>query len=244
MINIYLCDDDNDILCRIRTALERKICVENYDMQVACAAATAEELLCAIKVRGRGIYFLDVDLKDGKWDGFRLGQEIRRRDPHGTLVYVTGYGDLAWRTFQYHLEAFDYIIKEAEQTGPAAARCLAAIHDRLLSERQDPVEVFSFRAADGVRHVPLSDILFFETAPTAHHVWLHTPCSRMEFVGSISELEAELGERFVRIHRGYLAAYDRIESVDLKGGSVLVGGRTCLLSRSGKGKLRKLQDRG
>ena len=74
----------------------------------------------------RGVYFLDVELKDKSWDGFLLGCELRRRDPHGTLVYITSYGDLAWRTFQYHLEAFDYIVKETEQAGPAASRCLAS----------------------------------------------------------------------------------------------------------------------
>ena len=46
--------------------------------------------------------------------GFRLGRELRRRDPRGTLVYITSYEDLAWRTFQYHLEAFDYIVKGPE----------------------------------------------------------------------------------------------------------------------------------
>ena len=39
--------------------------------------------------RRGGVYFLDVDLKDGAWDGFTLGRELRRRDPHGTLIYIT-----------------------------------------------------------------------------------------------------------------------------------------------------------
>lgn len=183
-------------------------------------------------------------MKDGEWDGFQLGRELRRRDPHGTLIYVTGYGDLAWKTFQYHLEAFDYIVKEPEQTGPSAARCLEAVHDRLLDERRDPAEVFSLRTGDETRHVPLADILFFETAPRAHHVFLHTADSRMDFVGSLNELEKELGGRFIRIHRAYLAAADKIEAVNRKENKVQVGGRECLLSRAGKAKLRKKPEEG
>lgn len=61
----------------------------------------------------------------------------------------------------------------------------------------------------------------------------------MDFVGSLNELERELGGRFVRIHRAYLAAANKIESVDSKGGKVRVGGRECLLSRAGKAELRK-----
>ena len=207
-------------------------------MQVVCSASTAQELLDAAENERRGIYFLDVELKDGAWDGFRLGQELRRRDPHGTLVYITSYGDLAWRTFQYHLEAFDYIVKEREQIGPSVSRCLGEIHMRLLAERRDPAEMFTLRTGDTVRHVPLGDILFFETASAPHHVLLHTANSRMDFLGSLNELETQLGDRFIRTHRAYLVAADKIEAVDLKHNKLWAGGHECLLSRAGKGKLK------
>ena len=239
MIQIYLCDDEESVCHQLKTALEWKICMENYDMRVVCVVSTAQELLAAARDNSRSVYFLDVDLKDGEWDGFTLGRELRRRDPHGTLVYITGYGDLAWKTFQYHLEAFDYIVKEGNQTGPAAARCLEAVYERLLDERRDPVEVFSLRTGEETRHIPLEDILFFETAPKSHHVYLHMADGRLDFVGSLNELEKELGERFIRVHRAYLAAWDKIEAVDGKGNKIRVGGRTCLLSRAGKAELRK-----
>ena len=239
MIPIYLCDDEEAVRHQLQTALEWKIFMENYDMKVVLAASTAGELLDAAANGGRGVYFLDVDLRDGEWDGFTLGRELRRRDPHGTLIYITSYGDLAWKTFQYHLEAFDYIVKEGEQTGSDAAQCLEAVHARLLDERHDPAEVFSLRTGDETRHVPLANILFFETAPKAHHVFLHTADSRLDFVGSLNDLERELGGRFIRVHRAYLAAADKIEAVDWKGSRVRVGGRECLLSRAGKAALRK-----
>ena len=239
MIHIYLCDDEEAVLHQIQTALEWKIFMENYDMKVVCAAGCAQALLEAVEDNRRSVYFLDVDLKDGEWDGFRLGRELRRRDPHGTLVYITSYGDLAWRTFQYHLEAFDYIVKEPEQIGPAASRCLEEIHTRLLAERRDPAEVFTLRTGDMVRHVPVEDILFFETASTPHHVLLHTAGSRMDFLGSLNELESQLGPQFIRIHRAYLVAADKIEAVDIKRSKLWVGGRECLLSRAGKAALRK-----
>lgn len=182
MIHIYLCDDEEAVLHQIRIALEQKIFTENYDMKVVCAAGSARELLEAVEDGRRSVYFLDVDLKDGAWDGFRLGRELRRRDP---------------------------------------------------------VEIFSLRTGDETRHVPLTEILFFETAPKAHHVFLHTAHSRMDFVGSLNELERELGERFLRVHRAYLAAADKIEAVDWKGNRVRVGGRECLLSRAGKAELKK-----
>ena len=239
MIEIYLCDDEDAIRHQIQTALEWKIFVENYDMKVVCSAAGARELLDAAQDSKQGSYFLDVELKDEEWDGFRLGCELRRRDPYGTLVYITSYGDLAWRTFQYHLEAFDYIVKGPEPIGPSAAQCLDEIYERLLAECKAPTETFTLRTGDMVRHIPLRDILFFETASVPHHILLHTFGSRIDFLGSLNELEIQLGNQFIRTHRAYLVAADKIEAVDLKHNRLWAGGRECLLSRAGKAELRR-----
>ena len=61
----------------------------------------------------------------------------------------------------------------------------------------------------------------------------------MDFVGSLNELESGLSGRFVRVHRAYLAAWDKIEAVDWKGSRIRVGSRECLLSRAGKSELKK-----
>lgn len=80
---------------------------------------------------------------------------------------------------------------------------------------------------------------FFETASASHHVLLHTSNSRMDFLGSLNELEIQLGDRFIRTHRAYLVAADKIEKVDLKHNRLWAGGHECLISRSGKAELRK-----
>ncbi len=239
MIGIYLCDDDDKVRHQIQTALEWKIVAEDYDMKIACSAASAQELLDGVKNGKQGIYFLDVDLKDPQWDGFLLGRELRRRDPHGILVYITSYKDLAWRTFQYHLEAFDYLVKGPEPMGPAAVQCLEKIHARLLDKCQAPEGTFTLRTGDMERHVPLCDILYFETASTPHHILLHTFGSRMDFLGSLNELEDQLGDAFIRVHRSYLVSADKITAVDLKHNKLLIGEHECLLSRVGKAKLRR-----
>ena len=241
MIGIYLCDDEPAVRRQIQSALARKILIENMDMEIVCSVGSAPALLEALKASGgrQGIYFLDVDLRDAAWDGFLLGREIRRLDPHATLVYITSYGDLACRTFQYHLEAFDYIVKQPEQLEGSVSSCLAAVQARLAAERRDPREMFTLRTGDTVRNIPLDDILFFETAPTSHHVLLHTADSRIDFLGSLNQLEAQLGERFLRTHRAYLVAADKIEAVDWRHSRLWVRGRACLISRSGKALLHQ-----
>lgn len=87
MIEIFICDDEDTVRHQIRTALEWKILVENYDMKVVCSAANAQELLDAAENGKRGIYFLDVELKDREWDGFRLGRGTAAGSSRHTGLY-------------------------------------------------------------------------------------------------------------------------------------------------------------
>lgn len=240
MIDIYLCDDDDRIRGRIRSALEKKILMEAYDMGVVCSARGAEELLQGMTEKRGNIYLLDVELGDGQWDGFGLGREIRRRDPRGILVYLTSYGDLACRTFEYHLEAFDYIVKRPEHLEGDISRALEAVQERLILQKHSPVEVYTLRVGNTLRHIPLQEILFFETASRAHHVLLHTRTGRIEFLGNLGDIGRELGERFFRTHRAYLVALDKIEESDFGRGRLRVGGEECPIARSARASLSRI----
>ena len=66
---------------------------------------------------------------------------------------------------------------------------------------------------------------------------LHGKYERMEFLGSLSDIEKELDDRFMKIHRSYLVAIDKIEKVDLRHNTVTVGGEICAVSRKEKSKL-------
>ena len=114
MLSVYICEDQEEVRRIQRECLEKQIMIQGYDMEIALSSGCPGEILEAVeKNPGRGIYFLDVELKGEEMDGFALGREIRRLDPRGFIVYVTAYGNLAFETFRYHLEALDYIVKES-----------------------------------------------------------------------------------------------------------------------------------
>lgn len=65
MIPIYLCDDDPKIRREIRRELEKEILISGYDMEIVCDSGNSREVLEILREnRQRGIYFLDVDLKE------------------------------------------------------------------------------------------------------------------------------------------------------------------------------------
>lgn len=234
MISVYICDDENNIRKAIRAEVEKEILIHNYDMQVVCDKGTPQEFLdCIGEHENRGIYFLDVDLKGSSMNGFLLGQEIRKRDPRGFLIYVTAYEDLAFETFRYKLEALDYIVKSnpAEMFG-GIRRCLKVVKERITEEHGSDCEYFTVKHLDMVRHIPVNDILFFETGDKTHRILLHGLNGRMEFVGSIQNLEAQLGDKFMRVHRAYLINTEQVDHLDLKNRQIVMkNGEICLYSR-------------
>lgn len=241
MIKIYLCDDDVLILNEIKALIEKETTIQAYDFCLAGAFTSPEKLLAAVRTgqSKRHIYFLDVELKHPDYDGFLLGKAIRSLDPFAIIVYITSYQDLAYKTFQYHIEAFDYIIKEGTQLQSSLAACLASITQRLKEERVDPIECYTFRSGDMIRHIPVDEILFFETSSRPHFVILHGRHQRIEFIGNLSDIEKELGPRFLKIHRSYLVALDKIDEVNLKRNIVRIGNSECFISRRMKSELLK-----
>ena len=243
MIPIYLCDDAPGIRREIRRELEKEILISGYDMEIVCDSGNPREILKTLgEKRQRGIYFLDVDLKEAQYTGFTLGQEIRKTDPRGFLIYVTAYGELAFDTFRYKLEALDYIVKgNRQEMYQGIRRCLEVIEERLRREHGEERPYFTVKFMDTLRHIPLDEILFFETGEKSHRIILHGIRETMDFTGSIQELEKELAGRFVRVHRAYLANADLVKSLDMRQKKVVfVNGETCLFSRKAKKELLEL----
>lgn len=240
MLPVYICEDDVKIRAAQEEYLRKQILIEGYDMEIALCSGRPEEIIQAVKESpGRGIYFLDIELKGEPMDGFGLGQEIRKMDPRGFLIYVTAFQDLAFETFRYHLEALDYIVKgNPKRMQEGIRRCLQVITERMRKEKGEEREFFSVKVMDVIRHIPVDEIVFFETAGRTHRIELHAVNDRIDFIGSMQELEEKFGKRFLRVHRAYLVNVEQIAQLNLKDREILMkNGEKCIFSRNMKGTL-------
>ena len=237
MLPVYVCEDDAVIRAAQKEYLEKQIMIEGYDMEVVLCSGHPQEIIQAVKDSpGRGIYFLDIELKGEPMDGFCLGQEIRKMDSRGFLIYVTAFSDLAFETFRYHLEALDYIVKgNQEKMQEGIRHCLKVITERMHKENGEEREFFSVKVMDVVKHIPVDEIVFFETAGRTHRIELQAHNDRIDFIGSMRELEEKFKETFIRVHRAYLVNVAQIAELDLKGREILMkNGEKCMFSRGMK----------
>lgn len=242
MLPVYICEDEEQIRNMERAWLEKQILIQGYDMKVVLSTGNPEELLeCLDRKSGQGIYFLDVELKGASMNGFQLGKEIRKRDGGGFLIYVTAFPDLAFETFRYHLEALDYICKQnPERMYTDLSRCLDTVTERMSKMQNPRQEYFTLKTPEMIRHIPLGDILYFATSSRTHRIELHAENELFDFSGSIQELEKDLGEGFIRVHRAYLVHGEQIDWIDVHNRElVLKNGERCPFSRRMRQELLK-----
>jgi DNA-binding NtrC family response regulator len=100
--SILVVDDELEI----REGLELLLASEGYGVT---SAATGEAGLARIEEQPFDLLLLDVSLPDR--NGIDLLKEIRRRDPHLSVVLITAYGSIDMARAAFKSGALDYITK-------------------------------------------------------------------------------------------------------------------------------------
>ena len=245
MVAIYICEDNLVFQQEIRKTIENYLMIQAYDMQVALATAKPQEVIEAIQVeKARSIYFLDVDLKDESMNGFDLGKEIRKIDPRGFIIFITDHSELLAETFKYRLEAMDYIIKgDIVNIQRRVRECLDSVQERLQLEQKETRRYLPVKMNNEVFYVAIDDIYFMETSAHKHKVVLYAVDQQLDFFGNLQDLEEELGEDFMRVHRSYLVNTKQIKQLDLKTNTIYFGDDLrCFFTRGKKKALKELME--
>lgn len=215
MIDIYICEDVQKQRERIAYYVETAIMFEEYDMELKLATDDVDAFLQSVREsKNIGLYFLDIDLGNGK-NGLELAKEIREYDPRGFIVFVTSHSEMSLLTFQYKVEALDFIIKdEPRNIQRRIGECMEKVIQR--SENISRGEVRTITIVRGGQRITLKqdEIMFFETSVNEHKLIVHTGQKSMEFFGKIKDIEQEVGEDFLRCHRSYLINKKNVKKID------------------------------
>ncbi|MBC1474955.1 response regulator transcription factor [Listeria grandensis] len=234
MIEVFICEDEDNQRDEIIKHVENYIMIENFDMELALSTGDPEELLSYVQLSGEGmgLYFLDVDLKHARLDGLELAQKIREYDPRGFIVFITTHAELSYLTFTYKVEAMDYIIKDDfDKVRNRIFDCMKSVEERVSRERKDVGKFFTTKSDEKVIHEPYDDILFLGISGKARRLILHGKDRQIEFYGRIKNLEDSFDERFYKTHRAFIVNTDKIESVNFVTGEItMINGEICLLS--------------
>ena len=112
MLKIFVLEDEWIQQSRIEAVLQDLIRQKFLQCKAPEVFGKPSQLLDAITERGaHHLFFLDIEIKGEEKKGLEIAKEIRKKDPHATIVFVTTHSEFMPITFQYKVAALDFIDK-------------------------------------------------------------------------------------------------------------------------------------
>ena len=211
MLNIFVCEDNAAQRRTVVNIIQNTVLIEELDMQLTLDTGDPYILLEKVKTsQNTGIYFLDIDL-NSSMNGMKLAQQIRLYDPRGFIIFITAHSELSYMTFQYRVEAMDFVLKDNPAEAKVKLReCLLNAMERHTLQTNKTQKVYTLEVGGRKISVDYEDILFFETSSNIHKVILHAKDRQIEFPSTLKELTGVFDSNFVRCHRAFSVSYTHL----------------------------------
>lgn len=232
MLQIYLCEDNNNQLIYFEKVIRDYILIEELDMEIVCASADPHEILKAQeKIHGSGLYFLDIEL-NSDMDGFCLAEKIRQKDPRGYIVFITTHSELSYIPFERHVEAMDYILKNyPDQLPSRMIKCMKRALELYSSPQNDTPKTLSLKIGSRYVYVPVQDIYCIRASENEHKLLLLTDYSVYEFYDTLQNILTRLYSSFYLCHKSCIVNLHYVREIDKSTYTLhLKNGQSCPLS--------------
>ena len=221
MIRIAICDDE----APTRAYLTSLIRAQDCPCEIVEYASAGD---CLTDHRGIDLLFLDIELNAAGLDGMALARQIREGNSAAqpVIIFVTGYERYVFDAFD--VGAFQYLLKPVDEE--KFAKVFARAVEQIEAGRVQPQlsHALTLQSAGTSRAVPLDSIYYIESSN--HKVVLRLKDGEFSCYAKIRDLEAELGDQFCRVHKGYLVNLIYVEGYS-KTELTLTNGEKLLISK-------------
>jgi len=181
------------------------------EMPNAVVAEAADGMLALAAIEGLAVDVALIDIRMPGMDGIELARHLTRLEHPPAVIFVTAYDGYAVEAFE--LNAVDYLVKpvraqrllaalqKARHSRPAAPQVLAGLQQGARSH-------LSCQERGRLLLIPLAEILYLKAE--LKYVTARTASREYLLDESLTHLEEEFAERFIRLHRSALVAKDAI----------------------------------
>ncbi len=204
MINIGICDDDNDMIQALKSAIS--IYSKDHAIEFDVHSFQSGEKLLDSKL-DFDLLFLDIEM--GGMDGLKTAQLYRQIDRRARIVYVTNHSELALQSYAVH--PFDFVVKPFEKS-----RIFTVLDEltKYLSENADKDTVIQLKGEDGPLLLNLKNIYVFEYTGN-RRITVYTKSEQYQIKGSLSDVLSIINsESFVSPHKSFIVNMEHIDKLN------------------------------
>lgn len=206
MINIGICDDEASMRRLLRAPLEQKLQLLGVDYRIF-EYDCGETLVTRPETEWLDILFLDIEMK--QLSGMETARNLRRKDSHTLLIFVTAYPDFVFQGYEVH--AFHYILKPYENQ-----KIMKVLEQALKELGQNRERYFTLEQKSGTTKIPAKKILAFSSDRRKIIISLEDG-NKLEFYGKLDVVEADLPDYFIRCHNRHLVNLNYVTTLEKDG---------------------------
>jgi two-component system, LytTR family, response regulator AlgR len=199
LLNILIADDEAPARNRMRDLLAE---IENVAV-VAEAKNGKEAINLALQTKPD---LMLLDIRMPVMDGIEAAQHAQKLEPKPHIIFTTAFDAYAIKAFD--LNAIDYLLKpirlERLQTAINKAHALQPNQIEALKPLQKIRSHLSIHERGRVLLVPIETIIYLRAE--LKYVTVRTAEREYLIEESLTTLETEFGEQFIRLHRNCLVA--------------------------------------
>ena len=183
---------------------------------VAGEAANGREALQIAEAGGVDVALLDVRMPG--MDGIEVARHLQQLAVPPAVIFTTAYDAYAIQAFELHV--VDYLLKpiKAARLQEALSRVAQTAPlnpETLRGMQQSPRACLSVPERGRVHLIPVEDILFLRAE--LKYITVRTAGREYLIEESLTQLEQEFAEQFVRVHRNCLVARAAIRGFERVG---------------------------
>ncbi len=219
-LRIVIVDDEAPARRRMRDLLAD--CAQALPLVVAGEAASGRAAVDLLSSRPADVVLLDIRMPE--MDGIEAAQHLQKFEPPPAVIFTTAYDAYAIRAFEVH--AVDYLLKPIRATrlreALVRARSAKAPERGVLRELQPAARAFLSAQERGKIHlIAIGDVVYLKSE--LKYVMVRTAQREYLIEESLTGLEQEYAERFVRVHRNCLVSraairgFERADGDDAEG---------------------------
>jgi two-component system, LytTR family, response regulator AlgR len=200
---ILIADDEAPARARLRDLLDE--CREKFPLAIVDEARNGREALEVINREKVDIVLLDIRMPE--IDGLEAARHIAGMAQPPAIIFTTAFDSYAIKAFE--VNAIDYLLKpiRAERLLIALGKAKAApplTREALDAAANQPRRHLSVHERGKIILVPLAEVLFLRAE--LKYVTVRTAEREYLVEESLTHLEEEFAEAFVRVHRNCLVA--------------------------------------
>jgi two-component system response regulator AlgR len=207
-LSVMIVDDEAPARQRLRDLLADVA----SEVPNAVVAEAANGLLAIAAIEGLAVDVALVDIRMPKMDGIELARHLAQLEHPPVIIFVTAFDAYAVQAFE--LNAIDYLVK------PVRAQRLATALHKVRYSRPPVASQVLAQIQQGARThlschergrlllIPLPEILYLKA--DLKYVTARSASREYLLDESLTHLEQEFSERFIRLHRSVLVAREAI----------------------------------